>query len=255
MLIVAAAALAAAQAPAAPRLDREVTAGGKTYRPNVELRLDHPDGPEPGFYRRIEIRPTEPLLQNGVYPAPAFAARREGTVGLRLTVDPSGRVTGCTVAAPSGAASLDAHACPHLRRTARFHPALDETGVRRGGTVTARLQYFLQRRIYPLPFSPGTTGLPSPPRPVTELTAQLAGVPPGTPLPPNVSSIVGWLAVDPAGRVTGCTLTLASWDDRLDKQICDGLRRAARFQPARDRGGRPTAGTHLFGLGWPRPTP
>jgi TonB family protein len=254
MILAAAAALAAAPAPAAPPLGRDVTVRGRVYHPNVELYLEHPEAAEPGFYRRIEIGPNERLLQNGFYPAPAFAARRTGLVVLSIAVDAAGRITGCRVTVPSGAASLDAHACPHLRRTARFYPALDETGARRGGTVTARLNYLLTLERYAPAFMPAPTGLPSPPRPVTQLTSELAGIPVGTPLPDGISSVVGWLGVDAQGRVAACTLFLATWVDRLDRQICDGLRRAARFEPARDREGRAVAGTHLFGLGWVRPT-
>lgn len=254
MLLAFAAALAAAQAPATvPRLGREVTSRGTVYYPNVELRLLHPEGPEPGRYRRVEQASGE-HLQNGAYPAPAFAARREAKVGLSLTVDAAGRMTACAIVTPSGAASLDAHACPHLRRAGRFHPALDESGRRVAGTARAELRYFLHRQMYAPAFSPGPASpFPAPPRRLVAPSPALAGIAAGMPQPRDVWSIGGWLGVDASGAVTGCTLTESSWNDALDRQICDRLRRGARYEPARDRDGRAVAGVDRFGFGWPRP--
>lgn len=255
MILAAAAALALAPAAApAPRLGTDVGSGASHAYPHVDLWVRHPRGAEPGFYRRVQ-QIYGAHLQAGTYPAAAFAARREGTVGVSLDVDAAGRVTGCRLTAPSGAASLDAHACPHLRRAARFHPALDERGVRRGATVRAELSYVLARRMHAPGFvaTPSPDGRSAPPRLLAPISPALAGIGPGTPQPRDVWSIGGELRVDSAGAVTACTLYEASWDDRLDKAICDRLRREVRFEPARDRDGRPVAASHSFGFGWPQP--
>jgi TonB family protein len=247
MILAAAAALAALQAPApAPVLDRDVTSRGTVYHPNVVLRLDQPDDAEPGFYRRVG--PQWHDLNLGAYPGPAFAARRQGTVGLRLTVDAEGRITGCAVTARSGAASLDAHACPHVRRGARLHPALDEAGVRRGGTVSARLSYYLHRQIHTPSFSVGPPPLP---QPVARLTPEMAGIGADTPRAPGSWGVSGWLRVGPDGRVLACTLATATLNDALDRRICERLRSEARFNPRRNDAGEPIAGSHYFSIGWP----
>ena len=252
MILAAAAALAAAQAPAlAPRLGRDVTSRGQVYHPNVEFYLDHPRAPDPNLYRRVEQLAGE-HVQAGVYPAPAFAARREGTVGLTLRVDTAGRVTGCTVTAPSGAASLDAAACPHLRRTARFHPALDSSGARRAATVPAQLSLYLHRQMHAPMFSPGPVEIAAREEALTPLTLGLIGIDPSVPQRPGVRSIAGRLAVGTDGRVTACTLYLATWDDRRDKDICDRLRRDARYAPARDRQRSPIASIDEFWIDLPR---
>jgi TonB family protein len=252
LLAAAIASLAAPQAPAlAPRLGREVTSRGTVYHPNVSLVLEHAREPDQRLYRRVEQVSGE-HVQAGAYPAAAFAARKEGRVGLTLIVDAAGRLTGCTVARPSGTPSLDAHACGHLRRTARFHPALDAAGMRQGAAVAARLDYFLHLQMHMPLFSPGPASPAASPRRLTPLTPELIGIPPGMAQPPNVWSIGGRLAVSADGRVTACTLYAGTWDDRVDKEICDRLKRDARYEPARDRQGNATAGTDEFGIGWPR---
>jgi TonB family protein len=251
MILAAAAALAAAQAPAlAPRLGRDVTSRGEVYHPNVEFRLDHPRVPDPNLYRRVE-QVAGAHLQAGTYPAAAFAARREGEVEVALTVDAAGRITGCTVTRPSGAASLDAAACPHLRRTARFHPALDSSGVRRGATVPARLGFHLHRQMHAPMFSPGPLEISTPAEPLTPLTLALIGIDGSVPQRPDARAIAGRLAVGADGRVTACTLYLGTWDDRRDKDICDRLRRDARYTPARDRQRNAIADVDEFWINWP----
>ncbi|MGC5204383.1 energy transducer TonB, partial [Klebsiella pneumoniae] len=62
------------------------------------------------------------------YPAAALRAEQAGTVRFRLDVDPTGKVTNCTVTGSSGVSVLDSTACNLLKRRARFNPAEDENG-------------------------------------------------------------------------------------------------------------------------------
>jgi protein TonB len=62
------------------------------------------------------------------YPASALRAEQAGTVRFRLDVDPTGKVTACTVTGSSGVSVLDTTACNLLKRRARFNPAEDAEG-------------------------------------------------------------------------------------------------------------------------------
>lgn len=84
------------------------------------------------------VRPTPPgnpkpispasWVTNDDYPAAAIRAYEYGTVGFKLNVDATGKVTGCTIIASSGSALLDSTACRVLSARARFEPAVDQQG-------------------------------------------------------------------------------------------------------------------------------
>ena len=63
------------------------------------------------------------------------------------------------------------------------------------------------------------------------------------------------LGVGPDGRVTACTITASSGNAALDDAACSLMRRRARFTPARDAGGNPTADTVASRLTWRAPEP
>ena len=77
------------------------------------------------------------------YPARALREEIEGTVGVRVTVTPDGRATGCSVTASSGSDILDAAACAGMERYARFDPALDNDGNPTTGSYSTRVTYKL----------------------------------------------------------------------------------------------------------------
>ena len=77
------------------------------------------------------------------YPARALREEIEGTVGLRVSVTPDGRATGCSVTASSGSDILDAAACAGMERYARFDPALDNAGNPTTGSYSTRITYKL----------------------------------------------------------------------------------------------------------------
>ncbi len=62
------------------------------------------------------------------YPSRALREERQGTVGVRLSVGPDGKVTNCAVSSSSGHADLDSEACRLLMRRARFKPATGTDG-------------------------------------------------------------------------------------------------------------------------------
>jgi TonB family protein len=245
---------AAAGAEPGPALGEMLDMDGRNYLPQVGLTLHQPDGPEPGLYRRIALNWQEHPLQAGAYPAEAFAARLEGEVGLSLTIEPDGRLSDCTVTAPSGVAALDAHACPHLLSRTAFHPGLDESGGRFGGTVAATLRYRLRLGVE-MPAGPGgasDTGPATPAAPLDPVTLATLGIARGMRPPPTVGGISATLLVEADGRVGACLVSSPSYVDAIDRGACDRLRRDVRFRPARDAGGQAVASRYTVSLSWRR---
>ncbi len=75
------------------------------------------------------------------YPSAALRKEIEGTVGVRVTVGPDGRVSGCSVSGSSGSGDLDSAACDGMTRYARFEPALDASGNPTSGSFSTRIVY------------------------------------------------------------------------------------------------------------------
>ena len=77
------------------------------------------------------------------YPTIGLRQEHEGSVRYRLTIDPAGKVNGCTITGSSGFAELDQATCANLTRRGQFEPATDDNGARvtgsYSGTVTWRL--------------------------------------------------------------------------------------------------------------------
>lgn len=77
------------------------------------------------------------------YPARAIRDEIEGSVGVRLTIGPDGRVAGCTVSSSSGSSVLDQAACQDVTRFARFNEALDAAGNPTTGSYSTTIVYRL----------------------------------------------------------------------------------------------------------------
>lgn len=77
------------------------------------------------------------------YPSRALREEIEGTVGVRVTVTPDGRATGCQVTSSSGSGILDEAACKGVERYGRFNPALDDAGNPTSGAFSTRITYRL----------------------------------------------------------------------------------------------------------------
>jgi periplasmic protein TonB len=67
-------------------------------------------------------------IGGGLVKADNPRGRYRGTVTVRFTVRPDGRVSGCRPAVSSGSAALDARTCQLVEERLRFRPALDWEG-------------------------------------------------------------------------------------------------------------------------------
>jgi protein TonB len=79
------------------------------------------------------------------YPARAIRDETQGSVGVRVTISPQGRVTACSVTSSSGSSVLDEAACDGMTRYARYNPALDDAGNPTTGSASTRIVYQLDR--------------------------------------------------------------------------------------------------------------
>lgn len=58
------------------------------------------------------------------------------------------------------------------------------------------------------------------------------------------------LAIDAAGKVTGCTITRSTGHGVLDAATCELVGKRARFEAARDGTGKPVAGSYTGSINW-----
>ncbi|OBV11423.1 energy transducer TonB [Erythrobacter dokdonensis] len=61
------------------------------------------------------------------------------------------------------------------------------------------------------------------------------------------------LAIDAAGKVTGCTITRSTGHKALDEATCELVSKRARFVAARDGTGKPVAGSYSNTVNWQIP--
>jgi TonB family protein len=93
----------------------------------------------------IHPEPEQPSswMSDQDYPAAAIRAGESGTVAIRLDVDAQGRVTGCTVTASSGSATLDSTTCRIMQTRGHFRPARDGGGKEVASTWSTRITWRL----------------------------------------------------------------------------------------------------------------
>ncbi len=111
-------------------------------------------------------------IRNRDYPRNASRANQGGTVDVRLTVAPSGRVTACSVMRSSGNPDLDATTCRLIIERFRYRPARNAAGEPVEAVMGWRQRWWLEdggpRNPAPptaAPAAPSPTLPPTPPAP------------------------------------------------------------------------------------------
>ncbi|MFN3387956.1 MAG: energy transducer TonB [Allosphingosinicella sp.] len=84
-------------------------------------------------------------LANEDYPRAALRARAEGSVSVRYTVAPDGRVRGCTVTRSSGNPDLDATTCRLIERRFVYRPATNARGEPVAQAVSKTYDWMMPR--------------------------------------------------------------------------------------------------------------
>lgn len=220
------------------------------------------------------------------YPARALREGREGAVTVQLGIGPDGRVFTCGIRLSSASDDLDLAACRMIMRRARFDPALDANGrptiamwpiaVRwaipagadtdhgeDGGTAPVQAtraagKPWLAAHGRGPAIDPRPVPLPIPLAVPGVLVQRDEFRPPA--INPQSGAVVlapaggVWLlrvAVDSAGRVSGCAPMAASGDPAFDRLLCQRYAERVTFEPARDEAGQPVA-SWLYAL-WTLP--
>jgi TonB family protein len=118
-----------------------------------------PPGPPAPYAPVSRPGPRNAVLRSGSisfddYPVEALRARAQGTVTVRYTVGPDGRVVSCVLTGSSGDAALDSTTCILIQRRFRFYPAIDANGNPTSETRTQRVVWRLPVEPAPEPEAP-----------------------------------------------------------------------------------------------------
>jgi protein TonB len=89
----------------------------------------------------VPLTPLTKLLSEGEKQAVVERIGAQGTVGIKVTIDASGRVSDCSVARSSGFKALDTETCKVVQRRARFTPARDEQGRAVSGVMYGEIAW------------------------------------------------------------------------------------------------------------------
>jgi protein TonB len=103
------------------------------------------NGPGSGLAARAE-RESGSLSGERDYPRAARRAGLEGSVGVRFIVEPSGRVSGCTIIRTSGHPELDTTTCRLIEQRFRYRPARDAEGRPMAEVISRTFDWMLPYR-------------------------------------------------------------------------------------------------------------
>jgi hypothetical protein len=156
---------------------------------------------------------------------PGLAEKRlTKTLRMRVDVDASDAITGCTVIDPTGHEAIDAAACPLIRKRAAFRHALALDGTPAAGEVEVGINFYFYDAdfISPAPPPPELRPMVTPPAP-RPAPAKLEAAPDWTHFAP-----VGWtgkaqVAVDLVIGGSGkpfCRIGQSSGNEAIDTATC-----------------------------------
>jgi len=103
-----------------------------------QYRIQH-SNPSPITQQTETPRTMTGLFSADDYPPEALDRGEQGTVGVRVGVDTSGRVSTCAVLESSGSQTLDRATCKIIEARARFRPARDADGQAVQSSVTQKI--------------------------------------------------------------------------------------------------------------------
>lgn len=179
------------------------------------------------------------------YPSVALQKQVEGTTGFRVNVGPDGRVSDCVITASSGSPELDLATCTNVRRRARFEPALDANGSPTTGKYANRVRWQIPSFVPLISFPRGPTMQGG------SWTRILPTDFPQKALAQKRQGIVKIeLAISPNGAIQSCNILESSTHADLDAETCKIASNKAKFGPALDVTGQPTAGRVQTEINW-----
>jgi TonB family protein len=205
--------------------------------PTFPILLHRPCSPEPSDATPFIFAA---CFYESDYPAEAYRAREQGTVGVRVVVGADGNPTDCTITASSGSALLDRSTCAWLMTRIRGANGYDAENRPIAITLSGRVAWVL-------PAAP-----PPPYRKEAALGSYFSGDDyPASALRGRAEGVVSYqVDVDAEGSVTACQVTRSSGSAALDAATCRILRTRARYVAARDSEGLRIPGIDYGAVGW-----
>lgn len=166
-----------------------------------------------------------PLITNDDYPLSEARQRHEGTVGVLLSIDASGRVAKCDVTNSSGYAGLDNATCVLMMRRGRFNPARDPSGAPVASALPIHFTWRLGNSVPAHVATEGAVGLGASGAP-GRLDLTVVSLPVAYRQP--VKALVHFGADH---SVTKCEVEESSGSAGVDRAACAELRLAAAPSP------------------------
>jgi hypothetical protein len=160
------------------------------------------------------------------------------TLEVLVTISAQGKVTECrfypdTPPDPDISPDINLelvakdHACPMLQNNVRFIAALNDKGEPTETQGKLNISYEVSSSYIgpanPPPIfavSPGEASKARPARSVEQITLETVGLTNQIMKELGKTSVTAFLRIDKNGKATGCSLTAATDDDTLDRQIC-----------------------------------
>lgn len=244
----------ASAVPASPTAPAQPSAAADAQ----ELERLKAELPKPAKYAKL-LNPAD-LASAMNYPREALEKDEEGRVRAWLLVGTNGQVERCGIEVSSGSGALDDQTCNLLIATAKFQAAKDRDGK-------AVRSIFHQPITWKLEDEPDPA-LMAEPEELERLKGELpkpakyakllnsTGLATGMDYPKDAlekdeeGRVKAWLLVGTDGRVERCGIDTSSGSAALDAQTCNLLLANARFQPARDRRGRPVRSIFYQRMNW-----
>lgn len=163
---------------------------------------------------------------------PAYVAQRGSgisSVGVRVTVEPSGAIKNCAIESSSGIPDLDSLTCHLIVDRAKFEPARAE-GSAILGIYRTSVQWALAANPFGNPLKISNA----------DIDVFVQSLPPAVHSPALVRTM---FAVDPLGRISSCTAEPGPALEQIDNNsalaavACDQLTTTYRAVPAKDSSG------------------
>jgi TonB family protein len=89
------------------------------------------------------LQPLHKYFDPSDYPEAAMMRGSSGRAKVRITVSETGQPTDCVLIKPSGDTALDAATCSVFMQSARFHPALDNSGKPMKALIVENVSWYL----------------------------------------------------------------------------------------------------------------
>jgi hypothetical protein len=189
-------------------------------------------------------------IQQGPFPSDN-ANPQQHYLRLLVTVDATGSVVTCETETAAEMATVTTHACPHIRKNARFHPALNKDGVRVEAAGEIYVFYDIEIvgrgiEVPPPAFAVAPpTRVAQKPKPIESIRIEHFGLDKKSKKSIKSEGIGVRLSVESNGTISSCRLTSPTYIDKLDMVICKKAL-DIKFAPARDRQGMPLADSAYF---------